>query len=136
MISFNAHQPAEDCLVIVSMFSLRLPLSNVRSIQCAHCVPPSGIHAQQLGDIWTAQALLYTNLRLVSQDLSPSTKAERVGMVIELQQMLQCAEHRAWLCFLTGNEPWFYHTIDHDRIWTPDGEEVPTRPRRTIASPK
>jgi hypothetical protein len=33
-------------------------LNIVRFIQCAHCVPPSSIHAQQYGDIWIPQVLL------------------------------------------------------------------------------
>jgi hypothetical protein len=27
------------------------------------------------------------------------------------------------LYFLTGDESWFYYTVDHDHMWTPDGEE-------------
>jgi hypothetical protein len=44
------------------------------------------------------------NLRLIPHELSPSEKAERVGMAIEFQQVLQSAKHRTWRCFLTGDE--------------------------------
>jgi hypothetical protein len=57
-------------------------------------------------------------------------------MAIELQQVLQSTKHCAWRYFLARDESWFYYTIDHDHMWIPDGEEIPTRPRRTIASPK
>jgi hypothetical protein len=57
-------------------------------------------------------------------------------MAIELQQILQSAKHRTWRYFLTGDEPWFYSTIEQDFMWIPDGGEVQTRPRRTISSPK
>jgi hypothetical protein len=60
MVSLGAHQAAADYPMIVSPLSLRLHLSNVRSIQCAHCVPPSTIHAQPYGDICIPQALLCT----------------------------------------------------------------------------
>jgi hypothetical protein len=36
------------------------------------------------------------NLRLVRHEFSLSQKAERVGMAIELQQVIQSAKHRAW----------------------------------------
>jgi hypothetical protein len=45
--------------MVASTLELRLLLSNVTSIQCAHCVPPSSIQAQQSGDICIPQALLY-----------------------------------------------------------------------------
>jgi hypothetical protein len=58
MISLDAHQAATDYPMIVSMLEFCLPLSNVRSIQCAHCLPQSSTHAQQSGDIGIPQALL------------------------------------------------------------------------------
>jgi hypothetical protein len=45
------------------------------------------------------------NVRLAPHESSPSQKAERVGMAIELQQILQSAKHRTWRYFLTGDEP-------------------------------
>jgi hypothetical protein len=57
-------------------------------------------------------------------------------MAGDLQQVLQSAKLRAWWYFLTGEESWFHCTVDHDYLWILDGEEVLTRPRRTIASPK
>jgi hypothetical protein len=64
------------------------------------------------------------------------SKAERVGMAIELQQMLQSPKRRTWRCFLTRDESWLYYTINHDHMWIPDGEELPTRRKRTVPSPK
>jgi hypothetical protein len=57
-------------------------------------------------------------------------------MAIESQQVLRSAKHRAWRYDLTGDESWFYYTIDHDHIWILDGEEVLAIPRRAITSPK
>jgi hypothetical protein len=76
------------------------------------------------------------NLCLVPHEFSLSQKAERIGMAVELQYVLQFAKHRAWQYFLTGNELWFCYTIDHDRLSISDGEEVPTRPRGMMASRK
>jgi hypothetical protein len=56
------------------------------------------------------------NLFLVPYEPSPSQKLERVRMAIELQQMLQASIHRAWRYFLTGDESWFYCTMDHDHM--------------------
>jgi hypothetical protein len=75
------------------------------------------------------------NLRLVPHGVSPSQKAEQFGMAIELHQVLQFDKHRAWRYFLTGNESWFYHTINHDHKWIPDEKEAPTRRKRTTVSP-
>jgi hypothetical protein len=51
MISPDAHQEAANDPMIASTLKLRLLLSNIRSIQCTYCVPPSSIQAQQHGDI-------------------------------------------------------------------------------------
>jgi hypothetical protein len=51
---------------------------------------------------------------LASPQALSFSKAERVGMEIELQQVLQSAKHRAWRYFLTGDKSWLYHTLDHD----------------------
>jgi hypothetical protein len=80
--------------------------------------------------------LVVRNLRLVPCELSPSQGVERVGMAIELQQILQSAKHRRWWYFLTEDEFWLDYTIGHNHMWIPGGEEVLARPRRTIASPK
>jgi hypothetical protein len=76
------------------------------------------------------------NFRRILRELSPSQKTERIGMAIEFEQVFESAKHRAWWYSLTGDESWFCYTINHNYMWILDGEEVPTRPRRTIASPK
>jgi hypothetical protein len=76
------------------------------------------------------------NLLLVPHEISPSPKAEREGMVIELRQVFQSAKHRASQYYLTGDESWFYCTIYRDCMWISDGKEVRTRPGGTTASPK
>jgi hypothetical protein len=75
------------------------------------------------------------NSCLVSHERSPSQKTERVGMAIELRQVVQSTKHRTWWYFLTGDESRFSYAIDHDCMCIPGGEQVPTRPRRAIASP-
>jgi hypothetical protein len=79
---------------------------------------------------------LVRNLRLAPHRLSPSQKAERDGMAIESQQMLQSAKHRVCQYFLTRDESRFYYSINHDHMWISDGEEVLNRARRTTVSPK
>jgi hypothetical protein len=74
MILLDSHQAAEEYPMIVSTPSLRLLLSNVRSIQCAHCVPPSSIHTEQYG-IPHSAGFFVRNLRLVPHELSPSQKS-------------------------------------------------------------
>jgi hypothetical protein len=74
--------PAESFQVRVSGLVFTFCKTPIRKVWA------SNIHAQQYDDIYIPQALL-CNSRLVSHERSPSQKAERVGMAIELQQVLQ-----------------------------------------------
>jgi hypothetical protein len=76
------------------------------------------------------------NLHLVPHTLSAAQNAERVARATAMKQVLQSAKHRGWRYFLTGDESWFYFASDHDHMWLLEDAEVPTRPKRTIASPK
>jgi histone-lysine N-methyltransferase SETMAR len=107
------------------------PFHSVRSLASSIKYPHTTVwrHLRTAGYI-------VRNLHLVPHTLSPAQKAQRVTMAIELQQMVRLAKHRSWRYFLTGDESWFYFAIDHDHMWLPEGAHAPTRPRRTIASPK
>jgi hypothetical protein len=37
---------------------------------------------------------------------------------------------------MTLDDPWFYFTTDHERIWLPEGTEAPERERITVQSIK
>jgi hypothetical protein len=76
------------------------------------------------------------NLHLVPHTLSAAQKAERVARATDIKQVLQSAKHRDWHYFLMGDESWFYFASDDDHMWLPEDAEVPTRPKRTIVSPK
>jgi histone-lysine N-methyltransferase SETMAR len=76
------------------------------------------------------------NLRIVPHTLSPAQKVARVESAIQLKKILLSAKHRGWRYILTGDESWFYFTINYDHIWLPDGALTPTRPRHTINTPK
>jgi hypothetical protein len=55
---------------------------------------------------------------------------------INLKKILKSAKHRRWHYFLTGNESWFYFTIDHEIIWTRAEVAPPTISKKMINSPK
>jgi hypothetical protein len=50
--------------------------------------------------------------------------------------MLQHQKDCAWHDIATLDEPWFYFTIGHERIWLPEGTEAPERERITVQSRK
>jgi hypothetical protein len=56
------------------------------------------------------------HLRLVPHTLSLVQRNERIEYSIDLKRMLKLAKHRGWRYFLTGDESWFYLTIDHEQI--------------------
>jgi hypothetical protein len=63
-------------------------------------------------------------------------KAARIESAIELMKVFCSVKHYGWRCILTGNESWFYFTINFNHAWVPEGAVTPTRPRQTISSPK
>jgi hypothetical protein len=68
--------------------------------------------------------------------LSLAQKAARVESAIELKKVLCSAKHHGWRYIVTGDESWFYFTINPDHAWVPEGAVTPTRSRLTINSPK
>jgi histone-lysine N-methyltransferase SETMAR len=107
------------------------PFHSVRSLAAALKSSPATVwrHLHMAGYV-------LRHLRLVPHTLSVSQKATRVEMAIRLKNVIASAKHRGWRYFLTGDESWFYFSIDQENIWLPEGIPIPTRPKKTIASPK
>jgi hypothetical protein len=61
---------------------------------------------------------------------------QRVELSRELFVILRLAKHRGWIHFLTGDEPWFWLTIDYEQQWLLPGAERPARPGKMINDPK
>jgi hypothetical protein len=61
---------------------------------------------------------------------------QMVELSRELLVTLRSAKHRGCTHFLTGDELWFWVTIDYEQQRLPPGAERPTRPRNMISSPK
>jgi hypothetical protein len=76
------------------------------------------------------------NLRIVPHTLSPAQKVARVESAIHLKKILLSAKYRGWRYILTGEESWFYFTINHDHTWLPEEALSPTPRRQTINPPK
>jgi hypothetical protein len=83
-----------------------------------------------------AKGYVVQNLHIVPHMLSLAQKAARVESAIELKKMLCSAKHYGRRYILTGDESWFYFTINPDYAWVPEGAVTPTRSRQTISSPK
>jgi hypothetical protein len=75
------------------------------------------------------QVYVVRNLHIVPHMLSLAQKAARVESVIELEKVLCSAKHYGWRSILTGDESWFYFTINPDHAWVPEGAVTPTRLR-------
>jgi hypothetical protein len=57
-------------------------------------------------------------------------------MAIQLKNVIGSAKHRGWRFALTGDECRFCFSINQENIWLQDGVPIPTKPMKTIASPK
>jgi hypothetical protein len=107
------------------------PFHSVRSTASTTKIPHTAVwrHLHSAGYVMT-------NLRIVPHTLCPAQKVARVESPIHLKKILLSAKHRGWHYILTGDESWFYFTINHDHIWLPEEALTPTRPRQTINTPK
>jgi hypothetical protein len=76
------------------------------------------------------------HLRLVPHSLSKIQKQKRIEYSINLKEILKRAKHRGWRYILTGDESWFYLTIDHKQILTRSEAPPPTILNKITGSPK
>jgi hypothetical protein len=126
----SGRRPVEEIGVLIALALEEEPFHSVRSLATAIKSPPATVwrHLRAAGYV-------LRHLRLVLHTLSASQKATRVGMGIELKNVIESAKHRGWRSFVTGDEFWFSSSLDHENIWLRDGVPIPTRPKKTIASP-
>jgi hypothetical protein len=69
--------------------------------------------------VWThlhCMSFVIKHHRFVPQKLSPVQRNERVQHSINLKKIFKSARHRRWRYVLTGDESWFYFTINHEKI--------------------
>jgi histone-lysine N-methyltransferase SETMAR len=129
--SGSGRRPNEELIGLIFAVLEQEPFHSVRSLATAVKSPPT--------TVWRSlhsSGFVLRNLRLVPHALSPSEKASRVDMAIQLKKSIETAKHQGWRFFLTGDESWFYFTTDYEHMWTPEGATLPTRVRRTVASAK
>jgi hypothetical protein len=107
------------------------PFHSMRSLASAIKRPPPIVwcHLHSMG-------FGIKHLRLVPHSLSEVQKQKRVEYSIKFKHILKQAKHRGWRYILTGDESWFYLTIDHEQIWMRLEAPVPTSPRKMIGNPK
>jgi hypothetical protein len=127
----SGRRPVEEIDVVIALALEEEPFHSVRSLATVIKSPPARVwrHLRAAGYV-------LRHLRLVPHTLSISHKATRIGMAIELKNVIESVKYRVWRYLLTGDESWFYFSIDHDNIWLQDGVPIPTRPKKTISSPK
>jgi hypothetical protein len=76
------------------------------------------------------------HLRRIPHTLDECTKWTRVEMANSMLKMIDEARYQSWRYFLTGDESWFFYSIEYIQMWLPQGEMAPTRARHIIAEPK
>lgn len=80
--------------------------------------------------------LVVKHLRFVPHMLIEDHKVMLYTYAKELLFILEDAKHRSWTFFITGDESWFYFTIDYETQWTFPNEKPESRPKKIISSPK
>jgi hypothetical protein len=73
-----------------------------------------------------ARGYVVRSLHIVPRMLSLAQNAAPVESAIELKKMLCSAKHYGWRDILTGDELWFYFTINPDHRWVPERVVTPT----------
>jgi hypothetical protein len=76
------------------------------------------------------------HLKWVPHHLTTAMIEQWIELSQELLVTLRLTKHHGWTHFLTGDESWFWLTIDCEQQWLPPGAESPTRLRKMISSPK
>jgi hypothetical protein len=87
------------------------PFRSVRSLTSTIKTPPT--------TIWRylhARGYVVRNLHIVPHMLSLAQKTARVESVIELKEVLCSEKHYDWRDILTGDESWFYFTVNPDHV--------------------
>jgi hypothetical protein len=100
-----------DALVINALEES--PFHPVRSLASSIKIPPTTVwpHLHATGDV-------VRNLHMVPHMPSLAEKAARVELAIEFKKALCSVKHHGWRYILTGDESWFYFTINPDHAWS------------------
>jgi histone-lysine N-methyltransferase SETMAR len=107
------------------------PFSSVRSISTHTKIPQTTVYRTLLRLNFTVK-----HLKWVPHTLTEAQKRKRVEISQELLWILSTAKRRGWAKFLTGDESWFYLSTDHQLVWLPEGETIPTRAKKMIGAHK
>jgi hypothetical protein len=107
------------------------PFARVRQIAAATKIPRTTVFDHLKG--WGSTI---RHLKWVPHHLTAAMMEQRVELSQKLLLTVRSVRHRGWTHVLTGDESWFWLTIDHEQPWLPPGAERPTGPRKMISSPK
>jgi histone-lysine N-methyltransferase SETMAR len=137
--SSNQDEPSSDIPIGLDESDLAIlssldenPFASVRQLSRLTHLPRMTVYnrlTQTLG--FTAR-----HLRWVPHILSGIQKETRVELSKQLLKVLEVQEDRAWHDIITLDESWFYLTTEHERIWLPEGANVPDREQPTVQTKK
>jgi hypothetical protein len=97
------------------------PFMSIRQIATAIKIPRSAVLDHVKG--WSSTVRY---LKWVSHHLTTAMMEQRVDRSRELFATLRSAKRRGCTQFLTGDESWFWLTIDYEQEWLPPRAERPT----------
>jgi hypothetical protein len=86
------------------------PFASVRQIATATKIARSTVFDHVKGWGYTIK-----HLKWIPHDLTAAMMEQRVELSRKLLLTLRSAGHRGWTQFLTGDESWFWLTIDHEQ---------------------
>jgi hypothetical protein len=72
-------------------------------------------------------------LRWVLHRFDDISKRARVTTAKSVLKNLRHGGHQAWRYLLTGDESWFFHTMDSEWMWLPEGITSQSQPRTMIS---
>jgi hypothetical protein len=81
---------------------------------------------------WFQENLDLIQPQLAHVGLLDEDNHTQAQLSFELFQMLQHQKYREWYDIVPLDESWFYFTTDYERIWLPEGTEVPDREQTTV----
>jgi hypothetical protein len=107
------------------------PFVSIHQIASATKIPRSTVSDRSKG--W---GYVVRHLKWVFHRLTTAMMEQRVELSQELLVTLRPAKCRGWAHFLTGDESWFWLTIDDEQQWLLPHAESPTRTRKMVRSLK
>ena len=124
--------PLDDTDTGILSILQRSPFASVRTIGESLGIAPSTVYSRLV------ETLGFKNyiLRWVPHILTAELRQKRVEFARQLLEVLESQRVVGFAHLVTGDESWFLRHYERERMWCLSADEVPTRVKPTIATPK